>query len=95
MRAKMLVLALLGILALIAPAAAEARAKAASNDGKVTVDVKVNRFAVAGRKIAVHMPVWKGEHEGAPAMPATDRPSPNALSALGACVCTTSLQARL
>jgi hypothetical protein len=51
MRAKMLVVALLGILALMAPAAAEARAKAASRDGKVTVDVKINRFAVAGRNI--------------------------------------------
>ncbi|HMJ95286.1 MAG TPA: hypothetical protein VK486_05505 [Thermoleophilaceae bacterium] len=47
----MLVLALLGILALMAPAAAEARAKAASRDGKVTVDVKINRFALAGKKI--------------------------------------------
>jgi hypothetical protein len=51
MRARMLVLAILGILALVAPAAAEARAKAASRDGKVTVDVKINRFAVAGRNI--------------------------------------------
>jgi hypothetical protein len=54
MRAKMLVLALLGILALMAPAVAEASAKAASRDGKVTVDVKINRFAVAGRKIVAH-----------------------------------------
>jgi len=54
MRAKMLVLALLGILALMAPAAAEARAKAASRDGKVTVGVKINRFALAGRKIVAH-----------------------------------------
>ena len=45
MRAKMLVLSLLGILALIAPAAAEARAKSASRDGTVTVDVKIKRFA--------------------------------------------------
>jgi hypothetical protein len=50
----MLVLALLGILALMAPAAAEARAKAASRDGKVTVDVKINRFALAGRQIVAH-----------------------------------------
>jgi hypothetical protein len=54
MRAKMLVVALLGILALMAPAAAEARAKAASRDGKVTVDVKINRFALAGRQIVAH-----------------------------------------
>ena len=54
MRARMLVLALLGILALIAPAAAEARAKAASRDGKVTVDVKIKRFALAGRKVVAH-----------------------------------------
>ena len=51
MRAKLLVLALLGILALIAPTAAEARAKAASRDGTVTVDVKIKRFALAGRKV--------------------------------------------
>ena len=44
-------LAVLGILALIAPAAAEARANAASRDGKVTVDVKIKRFAVADRRI--------------------------------------------
>jgi hypothetical protein len=54
MRARMLVLALLGILALVAPAAAEARAKAASRDGKVTVDVKINRFALSGRTIVAH-----------------------------------------
>jgi hypothetical protein len=54
MRARMLVLALLGILALVAPAAAEARAKAASRDGRVTVDVKINRFALAGRRIVAH-----------------------------------------
>jgi hypothetical protein len=55
MRAKMLVLALLGILALVAPAAAEARAaKSASRDGRVTVDVKINRFALAGRRVVAH-----------------------------------------
>jgi hypothetical protein len=54
MRARMLVLALLGILALIAPAAAEARAKAASRDGTVTVDVKIKRFAVADRRVVAH-----------------------------------------
>ena len=52
MRAKMLVLALLGILALISPAAAEARGKAAArDDGTVTVDVQIKRFALSGRKI--------------------------------------------
>ena len=51
MRARMLVLALLGILALVAPAAAEARAKSASRDGTVTVDVKIKRFALAGRTV--------------------------------------------
>jgi hypothetical protein len=54
MRARMLVLALLGILALVAPAAAEARANASSRDGKVTVDVKINRFALSGRNIVAH-----------------------------------------
>jgi hypothetical protein len=54
MRARMLVLALLGILALMAPAAAEARAKAASRDGTVTVDVKIKRFALAGRRVVAH-----------------------------------------
>jgi hypothetical protein len=47
----MLVLALLGLVALVAPAAAEARAKAAARDGKVTVDVQIKRFAVDGRNI--------------------------------------------
>ena len=51
MRARLLVLAVLGILALVAPAAADARANAASRDGKVTVDVKIKRFAVADRRI--------------------------------------------
>jgi hypothetical protein len=52
MRARLLVLALLGLLALLAPAAAEARAKsAARGDGTVTVDVKIKRFAVMGRKV--------------------------------------------
>jgi len=50
----MLVLALLGILALVAPAAAEARAKASSSDGKVAVGAKITRFAVSGRKIVAH-----------------------------------------
>jgi hypothetical protein len=54
MRGKILALAILGILALIAPAAAEARANAASRDGTVTVDVKINRFALAGRNIVAH-----------------------------------------
>ena len=52
MRARLLVLAVLGLLALLAPAAAEARAKsAARGDGTVTVDVKIKRFAVMGRKV--------------------------------------------
>ena len=38
---------LLGLLALLAPAAAEARAKSAARaDGTVTVDVKIKRFAL-------------------------------------------------
>jgi hypothetical protein len=49
---KKLSLAALCILALLAPAAAEAKGKAAAQDhGKVTVDVKIKRFAVADRKI--------------------------------------------
>jgi hypothetical protein len=52
MRARLLVLALLGLMALIAPAAAEARTgSSASEDGRVTVDVHIKRFAVVGRKI--------------------------------------------
>ena len=52
MRARLLVLAVLGLLALSAPAAAEARSKsAARGDGTVTVDVKIKRFAVMGRKV--------------------------------------------
>ena len=40
------------MLALLAPAAAEARGKAAARDeGKVTVDVQIKRFAVDGRNI--------------------------------------------
>ena len=39
------------MLALLAPGAAEARGEAAApDDGKVTVGVKINRFAVSGRK---------------------------------------------
>jgi hypothetical protein len=51
MRVRLLVLALLGLVALLAPAAAEARAKAAARDGKVTVDVQIKRFAVDSRNI--------------------------------------------
>lgn len=53
---KRLSLAALCMLALLAPAAAEAREgkAAARNDGKVTVDVKINRFALAGRNIVAH-----------------------------------------
>jgi hypothetical protein len=53
---KKLCLAALCIVALLAPAAAEARGKAAasSEHGKVTVDVKINRFAMAGRNIVAH-----------------------------------------
>ena len=64
MRAKLLVLAVLGILALVAPAAADARANAASRDGKVTVDVKIKRFAVADRRI-VARGVLNSKVEGA------------------------------
>ena len=64
MRAKLLVLAVLGILALVAPAAADARANAASRDGKVTVDVKIKRFAVADRRI-VARGVLNSKIEGA------------------------------
>jgi hypothetical protein len=53
---KKLCLAALCILALLAPAAAEAKGKAAAaqDHGKVTVDVKINRFAMAGRNIVAH-----------------------------------------
>jgi hypothetical protein len=47
MRARLLVLALLLVGALVVPSGAAA----ADRDGKVTVDVKVKRFAVAGRKV--------------------------------------------
>jgi hypothetical protein len=48
-------LAALCILALLAPAAAEARGNAASREhGKVTVDVKIKRFALADRRIVAH-----------------------------------------
>jgi hypothetical protein len=52
MRARLLVTAVLGLLALTAPAAADARAESESReDGRVTVDVQIKRFAVADRKI--------------------------------------------
>src|ERR671910_561410 len=52
MRARLLVVALLGLLALLAPAAADARAKsAARGDGTVTVDVKIKRFALMGQRV--------------------------------------------
>jgi hypothetical protein len=52
MRARLLVVALLGLVALVAPTAAEAKSKAAArDDGKVTVDVKIRAFAVQGRNI--------------------------------------------
>jgi hypothetical protein len=52
MRARLLVPVLLGLVALIAPAAADARAKSsARKDGRVTVDAHIKRFAVQGRKI--------------------------------------------
>jgi hypothetical protein len=54
MRARLLVLALLGTMALVAPAAADARAKASSRDGNVIVGVKIDRFAVSGRTIVAH-----------------------------------------
>jgi hypothetical protein len=52
---KKLSLAALCILSLLAPAAAEARSREASRDhGTVTVDVKINRFALAGRNVVAH-----------------------------------------
>ncbi len=50
---KKLLLAAICMLALLAPAAAEARGKAAasSDDGKVIVGAKINRFALSGRNI--------------------------------------------
>jgi hypothetical protein len=43
------------MLALLAPAAAEARGKAASrDDGTVAVGVKINRFALSGRNVVAH-----------------------------------------
>jgi hypothetical protein len=52
MRARLLVLAVLGLLALSAPAAAEARAgSSARGDGTVTVDVKIKRFALVGQRV--------------------------------------------
>ncbi len=61
-----LCLAALCILALLAPAAAEAKGKAAasSQHGKVTVDVKIKRFAVADRRI-VARGVLNSKIEGA------------------------------
>ena len=47
MRARLLVLALLLMGTLLVPSGAAA----AERDGKVTVDVKIKRFAVAGRKV--------------------------------------------
>jgi hypothetical protein len=64
MRARLLVLAVLGILALVAPAAADARTNAASREGKVTVDAKITRFAVADRRI-VARGVLSSKIEGA------------------------------
>lgn len=63
---KKLCLAALCILALLAPAAAEAKGKAAasSEHGKVTVDVKIKRFAVADRRI-VARGVLNSKVEGA------------------------------
>jgi hypothetical protein len=52
---KKLSLAALCILSLLAPAAAEASSREASRDhGTVTVDVKINRFALAGRNVVAH-----------------------------------------
>jgi hypothetical protein len=49
---KKLSLAAICIIALLAPAAAEAKGSAAaSKHGKVTVDVQIKRFALSGRKI--------------------------------------------
>ena len=52
---RKLVLAAICMLALLAPAAAEARGKAASSDdGTVAVGVKINRFALSGRNVVAH-----------------------------------------
>jgi hypothetical protein len=52
---RKLVLAAFCMLALLAPAAAEARGKAAaSSDGEVAVGVKINRFALSGRNVVAH-----------------------------------------
>ena len=80
MRARLLVLALLGLVALIAPTAAEARAKAASRDGKVTVDVQIKRFAVDGRNI-VARGVLTSKVEGAGASQAARKRVTFAVSA--------------
>ena len=49
---KRLLLAVLCVVALLAPAAAEASSKSASSDqGRVTVDVKIKRFAVVGQRV--------------------------------------------
>jgi hypothetical protein len=51
MRARLLVVALLALVALAAPAGAEA---ASSSESKVIVGAKINRFAVEGRNIVAH-----------------------------------------
>ena len=48
---KRLILAVVCALALLAPAAAQARSSAERDQGKVTVDVQIKRFALADRKI--------------------------------------------
>lgn len=49
---KRLLLAVLCVVALLAPAAAEASSKSASRDkGRVTVDVKIKRFALVGQRV--------------------------------------------
>jgi hypothetical protein len=52
---RKLLTAAICMLALLAPAAAEARGKAAAgDDSTVAVGVKINRFAVSGRNIVAH-----------------------------------------
>ena len=71
---KKLCLAALCMLALLAPAAAEAKGKvaASSEHGKVTVDVKIQRFAVADRRI-VARGVLNSKVEGAGASSAAKK----------------------
>ena len=70
---KRLLPAVLCVVALLAPAAAEASSKSASRDtGRVTVDVKIKRFAVVGQRV-VARGVLTSRVEGAGANEAARR----------------------